>query len=137
MKLEHICNVKSCIAILKSEKFTPGYSDPLATDSGLNCFIKGRNYNKDQSIKTGAVIHIEWSVLLEVKEVLISEPFPLTANVLYNQERWRAIIPAGTDRKNIKVTGFDITEDNISFEDRLELSSLKRKLPIYLQIGNA
>lgn len=117
----------------------PMYSSPLAADSGINCFIEGRKYNKGQCFGgDGAEIKMEW--LQPSKEVSIDEPFPLKPNILYNQECWRAIIPAGTDRKHIRVVGFKITNPKIRLKQRLKLWLLRRRLQksvINLRIGNA
>jgi hypothetical protein len=117
----------------------PKYSSPLAGDSGINCFIEGRKYNKGQCFGgVGAEIHMEW--LQPLKEVSIDEPFPLKPNILYNQECWRAIIPAGTDRNHIRVIGFKITNPKIGLKQRFKLWLLQSKLKkgaIYLWIGNA
>ncbi|WP_345551701.1 hypothetical protein [Microbulbifer aestuariivivens] len=110
----HKCSVNSLIRILRSKTFKPAYASPIAADSGINCFIEGREYQTGQCFYGDeADLILSWHGPIE--NVLIDEPFPLTPNILYNQERWRAIIPAGTNRENIVVSGFDATGANIGW----------------------
>lgn len=135
MKLIHVCSVASLINILRTAAYHPKYQSPIAGDSGLNCFIEGRRYIGQLIEGEGAELHLEWDG--EIREVSRDHPFPLESNVLYNQDDWRAIIPAGTEKRLIKASGFEIDADNVSFSDRLTLLMLRRQLkeaPIHLDL---
>jgi hypothetical protein len=137
MKLSHICSVDSCIEILFSGQYVPAYSSPQTADSGINCFIEGRDYNKSQYFKgVGVEIQLEW--MQPLKEVSIHEPFPLKPNILYNQECWRAIIPAKTDQEHVRAIGFKITTPKVGLKQRFKLWILQRRLKkgaIHIRIG--
>jgi hypothetical protein len=138
MKLIHYCEIDALIKILQSEMYVPAYSFPLAGDSGINCFIRGREYNDCQCLHgEGVEMYFEWDGPL--KEISIDTEFPLEPNVLHNQERWRAIIPALTDKENIRVCGFRILGRPKGVLQKFHLWNLRRKLkkgPIYIELAN-
>ncbi|MFQ1914328.1 hypothetical protein ACK35F_12370, partial [Aeromonas veronii] len=63
--------------------------------------------------------------------------FPLEPNILHNQERWRAIIPKGTDTNLIKVVDFEVERGELNFMSKFKCLWFKCKLkkkPIYLDL---
>ena len=136
MRLVHYCSSDALLEILKSRRFIAAYPSPLAGDSGINCFIVGREYNFTQEINgRDASLYIEWSG--KVLDVSKDEKFPLAPNVLHNQERWRAIIPIGTDTNLIKVVDFEVKRDELNVISKLKYLWFKYKLkrePIYLDL---
>lgn len=118
------------------------YESPSAPDSGINCFIAGNDYDRRQWMEgNGAEIHFEWEG--PVLEVSPDEPFPLEPNILYNQAPWRAIIPAGTDKRNIRVFDIKIVEKPRERLESIELNvrvwEIRRRLEsglIFLRIAN-
>jgi hypothetical protein len=138
IKVTHKCSVKSLIRILRSKKFKPAYASPIAGDSGINCFIEGKEYQNGQCFcGDEADLILSWRGSIE--DVSIDEPFPLAPNILYNQERWRAIIPAGTNRENILVSGFDATGASIYSLEWLVLNYYRIRLwfrPLTIRISS-
>jgi len=124
-KLIHVCSIASCINILNG-------------DSGLNCFVDGEKFNKEQELTgEGAEIYIEWNG--HFKYTSMNEKFPLSPNILYIQPPWRAVIPFGTSKNNIKVVDFRIiAKTNINLIQFIWIIILKLKLminPIFLEIA--
>ncbi|WP_041208947.1 hypothetical protein [Aeromonas jandaei] len=136
MRLVHYCSSDALFEILKSRRFIAAYPSPSAGDSGINCFILGREYNFAQEFNgRGAYLYIEWSG--EAIEVSNDKEFPLEPNILHNQERWRAIIPKGTDTNLIKVVDFEVERGELNFMSKFKCLWFKCKLkkkPIYLDL---
>ena len=127
IKVTHKCSVKSLICILRSKKFKPVYASPIAGDSGINCFIEGREYQTFQCLGGDeADLILSWRGPIE--DVSIGEPFPLAPNILYNQGQWRAIIPAGTNRENIVVSGVNAIEVKVGSLEWLILNYYRIRL---------
>ncbi|MBA6262129.1 hypothetical protein [Colwellia sp. Bg11-12] len=136
MKLVHTCSSHSLLSILKSKRFVPKYDSPLAGDSGINCFIADRKYNTSQCFGgAGAFLYFDWQST--VTEVSIDAPFPLTPDVLHNQESWRAVIPRGTKSSLIKVVDFEIKDNELNFWDNIQIKYFKYKLkknPMFINL---
>ena len=83
----------------------PKDMNPRDGDSGLNCFEDDRDYHFDQYFAaTGAKIKFKWSGSCVEKS--INHQFPVDPNVLTRQERWRSIVPFGSDRF-LQMTGIE------------------------------
>lgn len=138
IRFRHVCNPDSLINILKTERFRPVYPSPLAGDSGINGYIEGQSFIRNQAIEgRGAELIIEWNE--SYKEVGNDDvSYPLPPNVLLRQGAWRAVIPCQTDRKYIKVVNFEIDEKiGLSLKEKFKLWRLRSKLkkgPIHLTL---
>ena len=136
----HVCSPESLIKILREERFRPTYPSPLAGDSGINGYIEGLPFNRNQAIEgRGAELIIEWyEDFVEVGNKVINYPLPI--NKLLRQGSWRAVIPCMTEREYIKVIGFEVEEKaskHLSWAEKFILWRYKRKLsksPIFLTL---
>lgn len=135
----HVCSPAALVSILKEQRFRPVYSSPLAGDSGINGYIEGLAFNRRQEISgRGAELIIEWHE--GHTEVEDNVEYPLLPNKLIRQGAWRAVIPAQTESKYIKVVGFEVNKNELkklSFWNRFYLRRMKKKLiksPVLLTI---
>lgn len=138
-KFHHVCSPSSLLNILREQRFRPVYGSPLAGDSGINGYIEGLPFNSGQEIQgRGAILIIEWHE--DFEEIDMDKEFPLSPNKLFRQGNWRAIIPAQTESKYIKVVGFETSKSSLkelSIWERIRLHMFKRQLkdaPIFITL---
>ncbi|MEK6352129.1 hypothetical protein [Burkholderia sola] len=83
--------------IVESGSFIGG---PILGDAGMNAYIDGGLYNRDQAERTGATLEFEWTGPVSAAPARgVHEP-----DVLYDERPHRAFIFVCT-RKHLRVTG--------------------------------
>lgn len=95
-ELYHYTGLGAALSILDTLWFVPRYRNPLAADSGLNCFAAGQPHNTNQHIEgNGAKITFLWDGPIMEDAQDLALPYP--SNVLLHQGAWRSIVPFGTN----------------------------------------
>lgn len=91
MQIFHITSLRNAYSIVKSGRYIPCYSNPLAQDSGLNAGILGEELVHQAFEFTGARLILQWD-----GPTTTHNSFPLPKNVLLNSLPWRVMISHGT-----------------------------------------
>jgi hypothetical protein len=100
MHLFHITSIENAIAIVRTKHFRPEYPDPLASDSGLNAGIVGRQLPPQQLGGQGATLFLDFDGPL-----VPMGSFPLAIGFVYDALPWRVMVPNGTVN-GLTIVGF-------------------------------
>lgn len=124
----HICSIESCINIIESGCYKSAYPDPMAADSGINCFVEGKASSLNQSFQgQGAKIIMKWRGAIVVSSSH-GLKLPLVQDTLYDSSPWRAVIPRGTLKSNIEVIKIEVDITKITLGLMYKLWRIRKKL---------
>ena len=124
--LERVTSITKALKLIKTGVFIPSSIELSHGDSCLNCFERGKKYNREIEFSSiGATILFEWTgPVVELDDL----PYPI--NTLIRQP-WRSVVPSGSTKFLRAIDVIDIKkfswEECFPAPGWLLLSSWKRR----------